>query len=114
MSEIDEWGRDPSVQKMRGVFSRMEAAQRKLLEQVGISSLDIRLRQAREKARGLFERTWSHAATQDLDMGDDAVAGLYSYCLAWALGHAGIEVPGKFLSDDKRLRDLITDLENFS
>jgi len=110
MSETDEWGRDPSVQKMRRVFSGMEAAQKKLLEQVGISSLDSRLRQAREKARGLFERTWSHAATQDLNMGDDEVAGLYTYCLAWALGHTGIEVSGKFLPDDERLSDLIKEI----
>jgi hypothetical protein len=110
MVEIDEWGRDPSVRKMREVFSRMEEAQRKLLEQVGISYFDSRLRQTREKARGLFERTWSHAAIQDLNMGHNEVTGLYTYCLTWALGQSGVEVPEKFLPDDERLKDLIREI----
>ena len=110
MVEIDEWGRDPSVQRMREVFSRMEEAQGKLLKQMGISSLDSRLRQARDKARILFEKAWSHSATQDINTGDDTVAGLYTYCLAWALGHSGVEVPEKFLPDDERLKDLIREI----
>ena len=107
MNEIDEWGCDPSVHRMREILSRVEEAQRKLLEQVGISLFDNRLRQMREKTKGLFERTWTHAATQDLNMGENEIAGLYTYCLAWALGHAGIEVSEKFLPDDEKLRVFI-------
>lgn len=110
MSEIDEWGRDPSVNRMREIFSRMEEAQRNLLKQTGISFFDNRLRQTREKAKGLFERTWSHAATQDLNMGENEIAGLYTYCLAWALGHAGIQVSEKILPDDEKLRDFIKEI----
>lgn len=110
MAEIDEWGRDPSVRRMRAVFSLMEEAQDKLLEQVGVRSLDRRLGQARDKARILFEKAWSHAATQDLNMGDNEVAGLYTYCLAWALGQSGVEVSEEFLPDDERLKDLIREI----
>ena len=110
MVEIDEWGRDPSVQRMRRVFSGMEAARKKLLEQVGLSSLDRRLGQARDKARILFEKAWSHSATKGLSMSDDEAAGLYIYCLSWALGQCGVEVPEKFLPDDERLEDLIREI----
>ena len=110
MVAIDEWGRDPSVRRMRGIFSSMEEFQGKLLEQVEMSSLDPRLRQAREKARDLFEKAWSHSATKGLSMGDSETAGLYIYCLSWALGQSGVEVPEKFLPHDERLENLITEI----
>ncbi len=110
MNEIDEWGRDPSVLRMREVFSRMEEIQRKLLEQAGVSFLDGRLRLVRDQARVLFERACSHSAAQDIHTGDDAMAGLYTYCLAWALGRSGIEISEKFLPDDERLKDLIREI----
>jgi hypothetical protein len=110
MVEIDEWGRDPSVRRMRAVFSRMEEAQGKLLEQVGVRSLDRRLGQARDKARILFEKAWSHSATKGLSMGDGEAAGLYIYCLSWALGQSGVQVPERCLPDDERLKDLIREI----
>ncbi len=110
MIEIDDWGRDPSVRRMREIFSRMEEFQVKLLEQAGVSALDGRLRQARDKARILFEKAWSHSATKGLSMGDVETAGLYIYCLAWALGQSGVEVPEKLLPDDERLKDLIREI----
>ena len=110
MNGIDEWGRDPSVRSMREVFSRMEEGQRKLLEQLGISPLDGRLRPVRDKARILFEKAWSCSATQGINTGDDTVAGIYMFCLAWALGQSGIEVPDKFLPGDDRLKDLIREI----
>ena len=110
MVEIDEWGRDPSVRRMREIFSHMEAARKKLLEQMGLSSLDRRLGQARDKARILFEKAWSHSATKGLSVSDDEAAGLYVYCLSWALGQSGVEVPEKFLPDDKRLKGLIREI----
>ena len=110
MVEIDEWGRDPSVQRMRAVFSRMEEAQIKLVEQVGLSSLDSRLREARDKARILFEKAWSHAATKGLGMVEDEAAGLYLYCLTWAFGQSGVDVPEGLLPDNERLEGLIREI----
>jgi hypothetical protein len=110
MDEIDEWVSDPSVLRMRELFSRMEEAQRKLLEQAGISSLDARLRLVRDQARVLFEKACSHSAAQDINTGDDTVAGLYTYCLAWALGRSGVEISEKFLPDDERLKELIREI----
>jgi hypothetical protein len=110
MIAMDEWGRDPSVQRMRAVFSSMEVAQKEFLEKVGLSSLDNRLRQARDKARILFEKAWSHAATRGLGMFEDETAGLYLYCLSWALGQSGVEVPENFLPADERLEGLIREI----
>jgi hypothetical protein len=88
----------------------MEEFQGKLLEQVDISSLDPRLRQARDKARILFEKAWSHSATKGLSMGDNETAGLYIYCLSWALGQSGVEVPDEFLPHDGRLENVIREI----
>jgi hypothetical protein len=88
----------------------MEQAQGRLLEQVGLSSLDGRLRQAREKARTLFEKAWSHYATKGSGMLDNEAAGLYIYCLSWSLGRSGVEVPERFLPDHERLEALIREI----
>ena len=84
--------------------------QKKLLEHVGVSPLDLRLRQARDKARILFEKAWSHSATKGVSMGDDETAGLYLYCLSWALGQSGVEVPDNFLPQDERLKSIIREI----
>jgi hypothetical protein len=103
----DEWGLDPSVQRMRRIFSRVEAAQKELLEQLNISTLDSRLRHVRYVAKGLFERTWSLAATRGLNVCEEEAAGIYTHCLARVLRVAGIEVPEGVLKTDERLRLLI-------
>lgn len=106
-TEKDEWGRDFSVQRMRQVFSRMEAAQRQLFEQVNISPLDRRLRRVRDSAKGLFERTWSLAARRGVNVGEEEAVGIYLYCLVHALGLIGVEVPEEFLTNDEQLKSLV-------
>ena len=107
MSEGDEWGRDPSVQMMRKVFSRMEKAYMAMLEQSGISFVDGRLGQVREAARDMFERTWPLASKRGLDLVGEGATRLYVYCLARSLGMAGIEVAEESLPHDEDLISLI-------
>ena len=78
----DEWGRDPSVQSMRRVFSFMEEAQHGLLSRLNISRFDRRLRSIREKALGLFEQAWPLAVRHGMMMSEKDAAPLYIYCLA--------------------------------
>ena len=105
MNNVNYWGSDPSVRKMRGVFSGMELAQKKLIKQLRISHLDARLRDARENAKNLFEKIWYHTELQDLNLKDDnGAAAIYIYCLAWALNNVGIMVPEEYFPDDRRLR----------
>jgi hypothetical protein len=106
MNETDEWGKDPSVQRMRVVFSHMEEGYRKLLKEMGISFYDERLPRARDAARALFEKAWSLGQSRGMDLDDDAIAGLYMHLLAWALGSAGAKVSPGALPDDERLKAL--------
>lgn len=110
MTKRDEWGNNPSVQRMRNVFSRMEMAQKELLEKLNISPFDERLRRARETAKGMFERAWAIAASQGTDMGDEEGAGLYMHCLAWALGQCGVELSADVLPDDDRFAVLVQEV----
>ena len=110
INERDEWGRDPSVQRMRQVFSYMEAAQIELLKQLRISQLDSRLRGARETAKGFFERAWSLSVSRGMDIGEEELAVLYIHCLALSLSKSGVEIPGGALPDDERLSALANEV----
>lgn len=110
MNETDEWGRDPSVRSTRDVFSRMEVAQRQLLEQLHLSPLDARLRGAREAAKDLFERSWARANARHVSMDAEKTAQLYVQCLASALEDCGIEIPGGLLPADEPFRAVIREV----
>jgi hypothetical protein len=98
----DEWGRDPSVQSMRRVFSSIEAAQQELLLCLNISFLDPRLRRSREQALELFERAW-HLAVRRGVMKEKDAALLYVHCLARTLRLVGVEVPEELLPRDEKV-----------
>lgn len=106
-TENDDWGLDPSVRRMRGVFSEMESAQEVLLGQLEITRFDKRLRPAREDAKGLFHRAWSLSGSKGLRMNDEQLAGLYVHCLARALRQGGVDVPLELLPDDESIRALV-------
>ncbi len=106
INERDEWGRDPSVLRMRQVFSYMEAAQIELLKQLRISQLDSRLGRAREIAKGFFERAWALSVSRGMDIGEEEAAVLYIHCLAESLRKCGVEVSAEVLPDDERLSAL--------
>jgi hypothetical protein len=99
----DEWGHDPSVRSMRRVFSFMENAQQKLLGHLNIPFFDRRLRGVREQALELFEQIWPLAMSQRLILSEQDAAPLYIYCLARALGSAGVEVQEELLPGDKKM-----------
>lgn len=105
----DEWGHDPSVRSMRKVFECMEGAQREVLGRINLSPFDSRLRRVREKARGLFETTWSLGVRQGMAMDEGHIASLYIHCLARALNSNGIEVPGEILPHDEGIIRLLSE-----
>jgi hypothetical protein len=98
----DEWGRDPSVQSLRRVFSFMEEAQQELLRRLNISFFDQRLRRSREQALELFERAWPLAVRRGM-MSEKDAAPLYVHCLARTLRLAGVEVPEELLPRDEKI-----------
>jgi hypothetical protein len=99
----DEWGRDPSIQSMRRVFSYMDHAQQELLRHLNISRFDIRLRSVREQALEHFEKTWPLALRKGIISGEKEAAPFYNHCLARALNSVGIEVPKDLLPRDEKI-----------
>ena len=99
----DEWGRDPSVQSMRRVFSFMEEAQQELLSRLNISLFDKKLRHIRKRALELFEQAWPLAARQRIILSEKDAAPLYAHCLARALSSAGVNVPNELLPKDDKI-----------
>lgn len=106
MTERDDWGRDPSVRAMRGLFSRMEAGQDDLLQRLGISPYDSRLRPCREEARDLFERVFSLSAARGGEENERDAARLYVYCLVRALKHNGVPMPTMAVTEDNTFDEL--------
>ena len=88
----DDWGRDPSVQRMRRVFANMEAIQKDLLDRLECPPFDYRLRRSREEARDLFERMWPPATRRGITGNEEEAAVLYAHCLAKTLTRNGIKV----------------------
>lgn len=97
MTEYDEWGKDPSVQRMRRVFSAMEEAQQSLLERLGVSPFDARLGSWRERARIAFDAAYARAARAGMNRGEEEAADLYIQCLMKILVAGGLEVPEEIL-----------------
>jgi len=89
---MDEWGRDPGVRFMRRVFAAMETASTALLAASGIPPLEPRLRGWRERALGLFERTWAEAGRRGLQMTAERAAAIYAACLTRIMTSEGVTV----------------------
>ncbi len=105
MMEQDPFGHDPQVRYMRRVFGCMEKEQNDLLEKIGISSLDERLRRFREIALRLFEKTWGMAVQRGIVENENDAAVLYLYCLSYALSTRGITVPADVLPNHAKIRE---------
>jgi hypothetical protein len=109
-SDIDDWGRDPSVRAMRRIFAHMETAQTRLLVALQLSTLDRRLRRARDSARALVEQTWSLASKRGITLDEDGAADLYVHALASALLREGIMVPDTLLPKKGPLTTLLREV----
>ena len=107
MGVNDDWGADPSVKKMRRLFSRMESAQKELLDKIGISPFDGRLRYCRDEARILFERTLSSEAARVRGIDEEESATLYILCLSSAFNRHGIKSLVEIPPGDNHLKELI-------
>jgi hypothetical protein len=104
MNRLDEWGRDPSVRAMRGVFGLMESFQDRFLDRMGIDRYDPRLRAWREKAKRNFEQAWAEAAGNRNQLTHEELATIYLRCLADVMGMDGILIPTDNLGADEASR----------
>ena len=106
----DEWGRDPSVQRMRRIFSDFEKVQNSLLKEINISLFDSRLRNIRTAARDLFEKSYSLAASKGRPVDDRAMADLYRFSFLKSLRMAGIGIPKEILPKDRAFAELVNEV----
>ena len=105
MTDMDQWGMDPSVQIMRKVFKGMEKAQHELFKRLDIIPYDLRIRRWRDQALALFERTWEVANRMGVTMNEQTASAVYVHCLAKIMGSEGINIPAGILPEaGKELR----------
>ena len=105
----DDWGNDPSVQRMRRVFARMEMIQKDLLTSLEISPFDHRLRLSREEGRDLFERVWPTAIRKGITVSEEDAAVLYAHCLAKTLARNGIKVLPEAVQKHEGIAELLNE-----
>ena len=109
MAADNDWGRDPSVQMMRRVFSRMEVVQEEFLRHLSIAPLDARLRHWRETALKCFERAWVYAARRGIHFEEEKASSVYIHCLKRAMALEGINIPQGALPPNKDIEMLLTE-----
>jgi hypothetical protein len=108
--QTDDWGRDPGVRAMRGVFARMESSQKTFLASLGISARDPRLRSWREKTLKSFERSWAEMARRGLDMDEERAGVLYVHLLAGVMASDGVPVESGRLQDDRDVKKFLQEV----
>lgn len=104
MTEQDTFRHDPQVLYMRRVFAHIEKAQNNLLEKIGMTRFDERLRRFREMALKLFEKTWGKAMQRGIVENEEDAAILYLYCLSDVLSSRGISVPSNTVPEHKEIQ----------
>jgi hypothetical protein len=104
MMKQDAFGHDPQVQYMRRVFAQVEKAQYILLEKIGVTRFDERLRRFREMTLELFEKTWGMAMQRGIVESEEDAAILYLHCLSHVLSARGIAVPSGALPENKEIQ----------
>jgi hypothetical protein len=110
MMDMDEWGKDPSVQIMRKVFKGMEKAQHELLKRLDIIPYDLRIRRWRDQALALFERAWGVANRMGITMDEHTASAVYVHCLAKIMGAERINIPAGILPEAKRLERIFKEV----
>jgi hypothetical protein len=104
MNRLDEWGIDPSVRAMRGVFGLMESFQDGFLERLRIDRYDPRLRLWRDEAKRNFEKSWGKAANERIQLSQEQIATLYLRCLVDVMRLDGIRIPNDALEPNEASR----------
>jgi hypothetical protein len=103
----NEWDRDPSVRRMRNLFSSMEKAQEDLLRKTAVSSFNGRLRPIREKTLDSFEGVWARSIRRGFALSEEEVTSLYLLCLMKQLTSEGIRVSPDLIPANERIIALL-------
>ena len=112
MTDVDEWGKDPSVQFMRRVFKGMEKAQHELLKGLDIIPFDLRIRRWRGQALTLFERTWDVANRMGVTMNEHTAYAIYVHCFAEIMGSEGINIRAGILPEAENVLKIVKEVSS--
>ncbi|MCX7966192.1 MAG: hypothetical protein N2596_06170 [Syntrophorhabdaceae bacterium] len=107
--DIDQWGHDPQVRFLRRAFSQIEKAQKNLLDKIGISPMDERLRRIRDGALNVFEKAWALSVRRGVSLNEKDFENLYIYSLAYVLERYRIHVPQEILPVDEKAKKIINE-----
>jgi hypothetical protein len=110
MTDMDEWGKDPSVQIMRKVFKEMEKAQQELLKRLDLIPYDLRIRRWRERALAFFERAWGIADRVGILMNEHTASLMYVHCLAKVMSAERINIPPGILPEAKDVERILKEV----
>jgi len=110
MTDIDEWGKDPSVQIMRKVFKGMENAQHELLKRLDITPYDLRIRRWRDQALALFERACGVANRMGITIDEHTASVVYVHCLAKVMGAERINILSGILPEAKSVERIFKEV----
>jgi hypothetical protein len=95
---------------MRRVFAAMEAAQKDLVEVLGLSPLDARLRRWRERALAAFDACWARSARAGVELSETDAGTLYVHCLGKIMARDGAEVPPEVLPRSEKVQKILKEV----
>ena len=110
MTDMDQWGMDPSVQIMRKVFKGMEKAQHELFKHLDIIPYDLRIRKWRDQALALFERAWGVSNRMGITMNEHMASAIYVHCLAKNMGSERINIPAGILPETENVERIFKEV----
>ncbi|MFH0976581.1 MAG: hypothetical protein V1874_12435 [Spirochaetota bacterium] len=102
MKTIDEFGKDPTVQRTRTLFSLMERMDKALQEGLKLSAFDARLGTIRSIRQQLYERCFTRALRKGIYMDEEKALELFSHCQKTAAARCGFAYPYE-VSDDPEI-----------
>jgi len=106
----DQFGRDPQVRYLRRVFAGIERRQKDLLEKIGVTPTDYRLKRVREATLKHFEKAWMLAGRRGIVETEDEISDLYILCMAKILTGNRIPVPDELLPSTTKINDIIQEV----
>lgn len=107
---MDEWGRDPSIQRMRKIFSAMEELDRALIKSTDTSPFDTRLRAIRAMSLELFEKSYAHGLSKGVQPDNLFILELFRHCHVTSFTKHGITVHGQDGKENHKIADLIREV----
>ena len=107
---MDDWGKAPSVQRMRKIFSMMEQIDDALIKSLGISPFEPRLRDIRDMSRELFEKSFTHCISKGISPDEKTTIELFKQCHITAFKKYGISVPGQEEPEDNQISNIIREV----